>query len=54
MQTAQTLADAAAATHSDPNSVILNRTVFNGMLSEALKSNPDLNGTYSCWEPQCL
>ena len=39
MQTAQTLADAAAATHADPNSVILNRTVFNGMLSEALKSN---------------
>ena len=54
MQTAQTLADAAAATHADPNSVILNRTVFNGMLSEALKSNQDLNGTYSCWEPNAF
>ena len=39
MQTAQTLADAAAATHADPNSVILNRTVFKGMLGEALKGN---------------
>lgn len=24
------------------------------MLSEALKSNPDLNGTYSCWEPNAF
>jgi methyl-accepting chemotaxis protein len=24
------------------------------MLNEALKSNPDLNGTYSCWEPNAF
>lgn len=50
MQTAQTLADTASATHTGTTN-ILNRNIFNNMLNEALKSNPDLNGTYSCWEP---
>jgi len=48
MQTAQTLADTAVATHSS-DTFSLNRNIFNEMLSEGLKSNPDLNGTYSCW-----
>ncbi len=54
MQAAQTLANTAAATHAEDanqSAAILDRSVFNMMLSEVLKSNPDLNGTYSCWEP---
>ncbi|MGX9463527.1 methyl-accepting chemotaxis protein [Shewanella sp. A14] len=53
MQTAQTLADTAIAIHSGGNSIV-NRDIFNKMLSEALKSNSDLNGTYSCWEPNAF
>lgn len=53
MQTAQTLADTAAATHSS-DTFSLNRNIFNEILSEGLKSNPDLNGTYSCWEPNAF
>ena len=54
MQAAQTLANTAAATHAtdaSQSAAILDRSVFNMMLSEVLKSNQDLNGTYSCWEP---
>lgn len=54
MQAAQTLANTAAATHAtdaNQSAAILDRSVFNMMLSEVLKSNQDLNGTYSCWEP---
>lgn len=53
MQTAQTLADTASATQSGEAN-ILSRRVFNKMLNEALKSNPDLNGTYSAWEPNAF
>ncbi|CAM3897324.1 Methyl-accepting chemotaxis protein IV [Vibrio aerogenes CECT 7868] len=32
----------------------LNRSTLNNMLKAVLNNNPDLNGTYSCWEPDAF
>jgi methyl-accepting chemotaxis protein len=57
LSAARALANAVSASKSYDlanNSSTLDRTVFNDMLIEVLKSNPDLNGTYSCWEPDAF
>ncbi|WP_432454933.1 methyl-accepting chemotaxis protein [Agarivorans sp. QJM3NY_29] len=57
LSAARALANAASAAKSDDMShhtTTIDRPVFNDILLEVLKSNPDLNGTYSCWEPDAF
>lgn len=57
LSAARSLASAASAAKSydlSANSNTLDRVVFNNMLVEVLKSNEDLNGTYSCWNPDAF
>ena len=57
MSAARAIANAASAAKTfdiDNNHKTLDRFVFNRMLVEVLKNNPDLNGTYSCWAPNAF
>ncbi|WP_432464255.1 methyl-accepting chemotaxis protein [Agarivorans sp. QJM3NY_33] len=57
LSSARALAKAASAAKNYDlanNTTTLNRTVFNNMLLEVLKSNADLNGAYSCWNPDAF
>jgi len=54
---AKAIANAASASKEydlKNNTHSLNRPLFNNMLVHVLKSNPDLNGTYSCWAPNAF
>jgi methyl-accepting chemotaxis protein len=57
LSAARALANAASAAKTfdiNNNHKTLDRLVFNTMLVEILKSNNDLNGTYSCWAPNAF
>jgi methyl-accepting chemotaxis protein len=57
LSAARAIANAASAAKTfdiDNNHKTLDRFVFNRMLVEVLKNNPDLNGTYSCWAPNAF
>ncbi|CAG8998583.1 MAG: Methyl-accepting chemotaxis protein McpU [Candidatus Celerinatantimonas neptuna] len=55
---ARTLAELASAAKQEDaqhrESATLNRSVFNQMLRQVLVEHPDLNGTYSAWEPNAF
>lgn len=50
---AQTFAVAKMAA-PDSGDLRLGRSQINAVLLNVLRSNPDFNGTYSCWEPDAL
>lgn len=57
LSAARAISDAmSAAKEAEMNegAAFINRSVFNGMLKEVLKSNKDLNGTYSAWAPNAF
>ncbi|MBF9000040.1 methyl-accepting chemotaxis protein [Vibrio nitrifigilis] len=57
LSAARALSDAMSAAKQDEvnkSTSFIERTVFNDMLQEVLRSNPDLNGTYSAWAPNAF
>ncbi|MCE0492641.1 methyl-accepting chemotaxis protein [Vibrio salinus] len=57
ISSARAIADASGAAKAydlNHNVQSLTRPLFNSMLVRVLKSNPDLNGTYSCWAPNAF
>lgn len=57
LSAARAISDAmSAAKEAEINegAPFINRSAFNGMLQKVLKSNEDLNGTYSAWAPNAF
>lgn len=54
LDAARTMAHTFVLTKDSNSSVQLGRDQINSILLNVLKNNPELNGTYSCWEPNAL
>lgn len=57
LDTARTLAQTFAVARMDPagsGGLSLDRDQTNAILRNVLENNPELNGTYSCWEPDAF
>ncbi|OEC35410.1 methyl-accepting chemotaxis protein [Pseudomonas cuatrocienegasensis] len=54
LDAARTMANTFAASKAAQSPLDIGREQINTVLLSVLKSNPDFNGTYSCWEPDAL
>ncbi|HSH72209.1 MAG TPA: methyl-accepting chemotaxis protein [Methylophilaceae bacterium] len=54
LDAARTMAHTFVLSKDGSSSVQLGRDQINSILLNVLKNNPELNGTYSCWEPNAL
>lgn len=54
LDAARTMADVFMVSKSGNGNLELGRDQLNAILLKVLKSNPNFNGTYSCWEPNAI
>ena len=54
LDAARTMADVFTVSKSGNGNLEVERAQLNAILLKVLKSNPNFNGTYSCWEPNAI